>query len=163
MIIDIDIYSNIDHQIEIYHEQAISALKILQDKNNSLSFRVYETAGGLRAIETSRSWDPTDYHTKRIMKSVSADPLYIALCKSQECFRARLTPKPWRLFDYIDYDDFTTGNEWLKSTEESEVGVCKLLKVIGSEEIDSKFKDLITYHDFTTKALSTERLDLALV
>jgi hypothetical protein len=161
MIIDIDITGD-SPGIALYTEQAIAALNVLQNKQG-LSFRLYKTCQGLRAIETSRAWNPSSYDTKRLMKSVYADPLYVALCSSQECFRARLTPKPWRLFDYIDYDDFTTGKDWLDSTDESEVAVCKLLEVIGSEAIDTKFSNLIAWHDNSTKALISEKNNLALL
>jgi hypothetical protein len=30
------------------------------------------------------------------MRFLRADPQYIALCGQQKCYRARLTPKPWR-------------------------------------------------------------------
>ena len=32
-----------------------------------------------------------------ILKQLGSDKLYILLCDKQQCFRARLTPKPWRL------------------------------------------------------------------
>ena len=96
------------------------------------------------------------------MKSVYGDPLYIALCRNQETFRARLTPKPWRMWNYIEYDGFTTGQAWMKSTEESEVCVCKLL-TDNSNKIDDKFKAMIDYHDKVTKALLIDELDLGLV
>jgi hypothetical protein len=30
------------------------------------------------------------------LRELGNDPLYAALCKRQQCFRARLGPKPWR-------------------------------------------------------------------
>ena len=31
------------------------------------------------------------------MRIFDADRLYVSLCASQQCYRARLTPKPWRI------------------------------------------------------------------
>lgn len=161
LIIDIDIRGD-NHLDELakYPEQAISALHILEEKDN-LNFRIYETAGGLRAIETTKEWRPMSYNTKKVMTSVYADPLYVGLCWSQECFRARLTPKPWRLWGYNDYG-FENGEEWMNYTGHSEVAVCKLI-TDGNKPIDDKFFAAINYHDKVTKALTAEQDDLCLV
>lgn len=58
--------------------------------------RVYRTAGGLRYCLPNAPMDPTSDQTAAFMRDLDADPLYASLCKHQECFRARLTPKPWR-------------------------------------------------------------------
>lgn len=163
MIIDIDVYSDCSKvKTALYPEQAIASLSVLEEKQG-LSFRIYETSGGLRAIEVSKEWNPKAWDTIKIMKSVYADPLYVGLCQSQECFRARLTPKPWRLGGYIDWDDFINGEQWMRgNAEDSEVAVCKLLSG-QNKPIDSKFKSAIEYHDNVTKALICEGKDLGLV
>lgn len=145
-----------------YPEQAISALHILEEKEN-LNFRIYQTAGGLRAIETTKEWRPASWGTKKLMRSVYADPLYIGLCWSQECFRARLTPKPWRHSELAPRDyNYESGQEWINSEYTEEVAVCKLLKG-NPTKLDSKFKSAIEYHDRITKALESTTKDLILV
>ena len=153
LIIDIDLDGDcpIGTKVAKYPEQAISALHILEEKEN-LNFRIYQTAGGLRAIETTKEWQPASWQTKRLMRSVYADPLYVSLCWSQECFRARLTPKPWRHFELAPADyNHESGEEWMKSDYTEEVAVCKLITE-GSKPIDDKFKSAIEYHDKITKA-----------
>lgn len=61
-----------------------------------LGARVYRTAGGLRYCLPNAPMDPASDRTAALMLEFDADPLYASLCKHQECFRARLTPKPWR-------------------------------------------------------------------
>lgn len=162
MIIDIDLTDGDSqgHAIAKYPEQAITALQILEEKEG-LSFRVYKTAGGLRAIETTKEWSPSGYDTNKLMKSVYADPLYVGLCWSQECFRARLTPKPWRISGYLDKDNFVNGRSWMVELEEQELSVCELISGDG-KPIDDKFKSVIEYHDNVTKALISEAFDLSL-
>lgn len=157
MIIDIDLQSDcpIETKIAKYPEQAISALHILEEKEN-LNFRIYQTAGGLRAIETTKEWQPASWQTKRLMRSVYADPLYVGLCWSQECFRARLTPKPWRHLELAPRDyNHESGEEWINSDYSEEVAVCKLITE-GSNPIDDKFKSAIEYHDKITKAFEKD-------
>ena len=57
---------------------------------------LYRTAGGLRALVTHELFKPSDGPTLDVLDTLGCDPLYVRLCKTQECFRARLTPKPWR-------------------------------------------------------------------
>ena len=59
-------------------------------------FRVYRTAAGLRLIEVSRLWNPRSEDTRDLMRDLRCDTAYIAMTARQNCFRARLTPKPWR-------------------------------------------------------------------
>lgn len=79
------------------------------------SFRVYRTHSGCRVICTSLCFPHPGlfgYAAKRFMQFLKSDPQYIALCDDQDCYRARLTPKPWR-------DNGNGGN------------VCRLEEAIG--------------------------------
>lgn len=59
-------------------------------------FRVYRTAAGVRLLELSRVWNPRSEDTQALLHDLRCDKAYIALTGRQNCFRARLTPKPWR-------------------------------------------------------------------
>ncbi|MEM1059929.1 MAG: hypothetical protein AAGK14_11830, partial [Verrucomicrobiota bacterium] len=59
--------------------------------------RLYRTAGGYRLLLTDRPEDPASDAFQRSMDDLGADPLFRQLCRGQESFRARLTPKPWRM------------------------------------------------------------------
>jgi hypothetical protein len=61
-----------------------------------LGLRLYRTAAGFRCLVTSRVYEPTSDEAIGLLRELGCDPLYVALCRSQECFRARLTPKYWR-------------------------------------------------------------------
>ena len=162
MIIDIDLYTNNSPYLSKYPDLSINILHFLEEREG-LNFRIYHTAGGLRAIETTKEWLPNSYTTKKLMNSVYADPLYVGLCWSQECFRARLTPKPWRHYELASDDyNWDTGEEWMNYIGHSEVAVCKLI-TDGSKPIDDKFFAAIEYHDRVTKALTAESDDLCLV
>ena len=60
------------------------------------SFRLYRTAAGLRLLFTDQLYEPTSQEVVGLLKDLGSDPLYQRLTAKQECFRARLTPKPWR-------------------------------------------------------------------
>ena len=58
--------------------------------------RIYKTCAGYRGLVTHTTFDPTADASLELMRQFQCDPQYVALCKRQESFRARLTPKGWR-------------------------------------------------------------------
>ena len=76
---------------------ALAALASWLEQDHSRGARVYETAAGLRYLITAPSLDPCSESCEKLMQRLGADPLYRVLCRAQACFRARLTPKPWRV------------------------------------------------------------------
>lgn len=152
LIVDVDILGKAEGSYDdvVSEKQALTALKVWQAENGG-DFRVYRTAGGLRYIETSKEWSPSSPKTKVLMTNLYADPKYSLLCRRQETFRARLTPKPWR---YSDCDVYAHDEQ-----EAEDVAVCTLISVVGEKKVDDCFKDLIKLHDRRTKAFSKD-LDL---
>jgi len=61
------------------------------------SYRVYETCGGLRVIRLDRPIEPRSQESVSNHLGVGTDNRYTELCIYQNCYRARLTPKPWRV------------------------------------------------------------------
>lgn len=58
---------------------------------------VYRTPAGLRLIATHRRFRPSEPEVDDFFKAVGVDPNYRKMCRLQQCFRARLTAKPWRI------------------------------------------------------------------
>lgn len=61
-----------------------------------VGLRVYETAQGLRVFVTTHEFVPNTPESKGLLAELQSDPCYVNLCHVQQCYRARLTPKPWR-------------------------------------------------------------------
>jgi len=64
--------------------------------NPGLGVIVYRTASGFRVFVTGVA-EPASAEGERILAELDADPIYRELCRANGTFRARLTPKPWRL------------------------------------------------------------------
>ena len=77
--------------------ERLEMLRVWQSHHADFAFRVYRTRAGLRAMVTNRIFQNIDQSVLDIMDELDGDPLYRQQCKSQHCFRARLTPKPWRI------------------------------------------------------------------
>ncbi len=58
--------------------------------------RLYRTPAGLRTLAMHRRFDPGDPEVAEFFSAVKADKLYVRMCQRQRCFRARISPKPWR-------------------------------------------------------------------
>lgn len=64
-------------------------------------FRLYKTPAGFRIIATHETISPSDSVVADWFKYFHADANYARLCDSQQCFRARLTAKPWRMSEVM--------------------------------------------------------------
>lgn len=130
-------------------------------KYENLGFRLYETAKGARVIVTGKDFDPVSYESTQLMKEFNCDKLYIKLCQKQQCFRARLTPKPVRIkiksykVKFPRETDITLEN-WLQNYEhQSQVfSTCKFVEQIGSYTSNS----IVQFHDEISKAHSHLKL-----
>lgn len=78
-------------------QAALTRIESFAKENPSWLLRVYRTPMGYRVLVMHSTFDPTQAESVSFMESVSSDPLYVFLCRSQKCFRARISPKPWRI------------------------------------------------------------------
>jgi hypothetical protein len=76
---------------------ALGRLRQWLASNPAWRVRVYRTHSGLRYLVTHAPFAPTDGDAQAAMRALGADPQYVKLCAVQKSFRARLTPKPWRI------------------------------------------------------------------
>ena len=114
-------------------------------------FRIYETAKGIRIIGKTY-FDPSDSAYTSVMRKLFVDWIYVQLSKKQNCYRARLTPKPYRLkFRTIKIKDplVCESDEYLEwerdyADKSRTFSVVKLVKSIGR---DFSFDPIVKYHD----------------
>ncbi|MBN1665051.1 MAG: hypothetical protein JW943_15745 [Deltaproteobacteria bacterium] len=64
---------------------------------NGFGIRIYETHNGVRLLLTGKAMNPRSPESRKLLRSFNADFLYATLCRKQNCYRARLTPKPHRI------------------------------------------------------------------
>ena len=58
---------------------------------------LYRTPAGLRALALHRRFRPDEPEVAAFYEAIGADPAYVRMCRHQQCFRARVSPKPWRI------------------------------------------------------------------
>ncbi|MBL8093771.1 MAG: hypothetical protein JNL73_06345 [Anaerolineales bacterium] len=138
-------------------------------RNPFLGLRVYRTAAGLRGVVTNEVFDPARSDALDILRQLGSDPLYVRLCQAQGCFRARLTPKPWRCavsgpparFPWDDVGSEARFREWERryAHASTKYAVCKPVAAFGPREVHPDLIDLLAYHDRFT--LATQERPLA--
>ncbi len=136
----------------------------------SLSGRLYRTPLGLRLILTHEAIDPESDLSARLFDELEADPLYVRLCKSQKCYRARLTPKPWRIgmntpppYPFSNTEEEQRFQIWLKQYESRSEGFagCRILKHFGSESMPADVATIVEIHDRLSGAAQTSTRKIA--
>jgi hypothetical protein len=133
-------------------------------ERHRLSARVYRTAGGYRLLITDRRFHAKTTEAEALLNEFGADTLYVRLCRLQESFRARLSPKPWRLgmrqppveFPFETSADQAQYRDWEREYESQAVGyaTCAYVSSCGAGNVLPEFDALIRFHDEKTKASS---------
>ena len=133
-------------------------------QRRGLSVRVYKTAAGYRGLVTNAPFDAGASATEAVLREFGADRMYMHLCRVQESFRARLTPKPWRCEFHkppVDFPFETPQAEAQYRSWESEYNAragrfatCQYVTTVGSGGATPEFQALVDYHDRETKATS---------
>ncbi|MBB1604385.1 hypothetical protein [Variovorax sp. UMC13] len=59
--------------------------------------RLYRTPAGLRVLAMHRTFSPGETAVADCFHELGADTVYARMCRNQNCFRARVSPKPWRI------------------------------------------------------------------
>jgi hypothetical protein len=144
--------------------ERLATLETWARANPGLGVIVYRTASGLRVFVTGVD-DPTSSALgQRILTELGADPIYRELCRVHGTFRARLTPKPWRLpnmmaprgsWPYPDEAAERRFQAWLATydTAARRYAVCRRLATYGPGPSTVEAQ-IIALHDDRTRILS---------
>jgi hypothetical protein len=58
---------------------------------------LYRTPAGFRVLALHAVFDPQSAEVAACFAALQADRVYVTMCRNQNCFRARVSPKPWRM------------------------------------------------------------------
>lgn len=129
-------------------------------KHPERALRLYRTAGGLRLLLTDDTYEPTSAVVAEIFEAVGSDPLYRRLTAKQDCFRARLTPKPWRCgcerppnrYPWATPEAEAAYRAWEREYESAAGGhtVCRLVEELGTMSDDPVVAAVVALHDRQT-------------
>jgi len=137
--------------------------RIAQGDYTQLAFRLYETRAGMRLVVDGQDIPPQSDESRNLLRAFNCDPLYAMLCVRQQSYRARLTPKPYRMRlkgTRIHYprnaDDEQSTQTWVADYDNASArfATCKFVKAFGRQSRS----DIIQYHDNMTRAHEAMKL-----
>ncbi len=127
-------------------------------KNPGWNVRVYRTPLGIRMMATHQLFSPIDPIVDTCFKEIAADPRYASMCQRQACFRARVSPKPWRIGIErrigggvwpIAENQIQNRIHWIKDYEliSQAFASCTFIESVGSGTIHHEVREVVELHD----------------
>ncbi|MFM7740719.1 MAG: hypothetical protein ACKO9H_15050 [Planctomycetota bacterium] len=145
-------------------QHRLEQLKRVLESHRDGQFRIYRTAGGLRVIGLGRNYDPAGREAEDLMKATGTDRCFVRLCRVQKCFRARLTPKPWRCgvprpwirYPYRTTEEAEAMKKWIEDYEKqaAHYATCQFIEAVGNPAPVGDEQILLDLHDQITRAES---------
>jgi hypothetical protein len=148
-------------------QRTFDDIRIVLGQVGSVGFRIYQTAAGFRILATGREFQPGSAQSNAVMRSVGADSHFVNLCRTQNNFRARLTPKPWRCgMSYPPSLALSSDHgqprftEWLSRYDQVSRGhaTCRFLHEIRPLRSHERITRIVNFHDRMTKAFEHQVL-----
>jgi len=138
-------------------ELTMESVRRWSHENADRAFRLYRTCAGLRLLFVDKLYEPKSEETGRILRELGSDPLYRKLTFRQECFRARLTPKPWRCgskqpptgYPWQDQGAEQLYRDWQRRYEQAadRYRVCDLVETCGKPAQNDEIATILALHD----------------
>jgi hypothetical protein len=107
-------------------------------------------------------FDPASDEVATLLGELGCDPLYVRLCRSQQSFRARLTPKPWRCgaapapsrFPHETPQREAAFQQWLRDYDAccERYAVCDPLPGVGDDFVNADVAPVVGLHDEATRS-----------
>ena len=140
-----------------FEQQLIEKIHLAVDSKPGIGLRLYRTKLGYRIVVTTQTIDARDSDSLKLLEDLGSDKLYVCLCRSQDSYRARLTPKPWRCgikdrpprYPFLNEESKTKCQEWLQKYNQQarRFATCALIGEFGSNSVHPDIKPVLELHD----------------
>lgn len=137
-------------------------------RHTDWNVHLYKTPAGLRVAATHRLFQPTEPAVAEFFAALGTDPLYVAMCLNQQCFRARVTAKPWRIGMQshmrprpgvwpVAAERLPVRNAWIANYEAaaSSYAACRFLESVGNGVAHPEAREVLDLHDTLSRARSS--------
>lgn len=136
-------------------------------KHPDWHLRLYRTPAGFRILAMHRTFDPSEEAVAQCFQHLGTDPIYARMCFKQHCFRARVSPKPWRVGISahirprpgvwpINPAHMPERTQWVDAYERTASGyaACRYIGSLGGSKVDPTASAVQLIHDQLCKANS---------
>ncbi|MGH8049330.1 MAG: hypothetical protein ACREPB_01570 [Arenimonas sp.] len=148
-------------------EQAVKRVDGFIKKHPEWGVRVYRTPAGLRILVLHKTFDPADPQVGIFFREIEADKIYVRMCTNQHCFRARVSPKPWRIgikshlkprpgIWPINPARLPDRVRWVEEYERKSESFasCRFIADMGNDHVDASVEKVRVLHDELCRAQS---------
>lgn len=141
------------------YDKARLSIQAFSDKNPDWHLRLYRTPMGFRVLVMHKTFDPNGEEALQFMRALNSDPIYVRMCQNQSCFRARVSPKPWRVgMDHIrprpgiwpvKEEWMQQRARWVETYDNASIGyaACAFEVQLGGTRADRKCERVRGLHD----------------
>jgi hypothetical protein len=129
--------------------------------------RLYRTPAGFRVLAMHRTFKPDEPAVTKFFSWIGADELYVRMCRNQQCFRARVSPKPWRIGISqhmrprpgvwpVNPERRPERTRWIEGYERTAQGyaACEFLEAMGNGTAHATAQSVQKIHDELSRATS---------
>jgi hypothetical protein len=147
---------------------AIARVQAFVEDNPRWNVRVYETPAGLRLVATHAPFEPHSAEVDEFFRAMRVDPVYQRMCVRQNCFRARLSAKPWRCGVEshlkprpgvwpVKPERMPDRMAWIEAYEKRAAGfaACRFVESLGSGIVHPAVASVVKFHDDECRALDS--------
>jgi len=134
-------------------------------KHPEWTLRIYQTPAGLRVLAMHRTFSPGEPAVAEFFRALGTDPVYVRMCANQQCFRARVSAKPWRIGISqhirpspgvwpVNPERLPLRTAWLEKYDGAAkaFAACTLLETLGSGTTHPKARAVQELHDDLSRA-----------
>jgi hypothetical protein len=149
---------------EHLENEAIARIEGWTRGNPGWGWRIYRTRAGLRLMATHGLVEAASDIADGVFEALGTDPLYRKLCQTQRCFRARLTPKPWRCgirskpgrWPWLDARAEKRFQKWEAQYQSFAFNwaTCEFLRRAGNPMVHPEVQAILKFHDGPTRVES---------
>lgn len=148
-------------------EQAQATIRAFSIAHPSWHLRKYETPAGYRLLAMHDVFDPADDIATKALAELSADKVFVRLCVVQGCFRARVSPKSWRMkyrpplsLPKSKYpfppEHLPLRRQWIEAYDQHspKYASCRFIETLGSRATHPEAEVVRALHDEYSRAHS---------
>lgn len=149
-------------------KSALARVQAFVDGHPRWNVRVYRTPAGLRLIATHAPFEPRSAEVAEFFRALRVDPVYQRMCIRQNCFRARLSAKPWRCGVEshlkprpgvwpVRPERMTDRAAWIDAYEQraADFAACTYVASLGSSVTSPAIASMVKFHDDECRALAS--------
>jgi hypothetical protein len=148
-------------------DAALERIREFAKAHPGWGLRVYRTPAGFRVLASHATFNANQREVAECFSSLRVDSVYRRMCQNQQCFRARLTAKPWRAGISahmrprpgvwpVKAEQMPVRAAWVAEYERVARGfaACRFIETLGNAAVHPDVRPVFELHDSMSGAHS---------